>query len=111
MPTLHIEHPITDFEAWSTAFGRFADIRRRAGVRADRVQRRIDDPNYLVVDLDFDTADGAEAFLAFLNTRVWATPDNAPALAGTPRTMILQPAGADTPGVLLSCDVYTDIPL
>jgi len=24
MPTLHIEHPITDFGAWSSAFGRFA---------------------------------------------------------------------------------------
>lgn len=23
MPTLHIEHPITDFDTWNAAFGRF----------------------------------------------------------------------------------------
>jgi hypothetical protein len=33
MPTLHIEHPITDFDTWSSAFGRFAEIQRLAGVR------------------------------------------------------------------------------
>ena len=31
MATLHIEHPITDFETWTAAFERFADTRRRAG--------------------------------------------------------------------------------
>lgn len=33
MATLHIEHPITDFESWTAAFARFADARRQAGVR------------------------------------------------------------------------------
>jgi hypothetical protein len=89
MPTLHIEHPITDFETWSGAFNRFADARRQAGVRSHRVHRPIDDPNYVLVDLDFDTTEAAEAFLGFLTTTVWATPENSPALAGTPRTRIL----------------------
>lgn len=94
MATLHIEHRITDFETWTTAFDRFADVRRDAGVRSHRVQRPVDDPGYVVIDLDFDTTDEAMAFLGFLNTKVWAVPQNAPALAGTPETMILEPAGS-----------------
>ena len=45
-----------------------------------------------MIDLDFDTTDEAGAFLRFLNTKVWAIRENAPALAGTPETMILEPA-------------------
>jgi hypothetical protein len=37
MRTLHIEHPITDLDTWVAAFNRFADARRDAGVRAERV--------------------------------------------------------------------------
>jgi hypothetical protein len=89
---LHIEHPITDFDTWSSAFSRFSDARRQAGVRAHRIQRPLDDPNYVVVDLDFGTRAEAEAFLQFLKNQVWAHPENAPALAGNPHTMILEPA-------------------
>jgi hypothetical protein len=94
MPTLHIEHPITDFDTWSAAFNGVADVRRQAGVRAQRVQRPVDDPNYVVVDLDFDTTEEAEAFLRFLNDRIWGIRENSPALAGTPETMILETAAA-----------------
>jgi len=102
MPTLHIEHPITDFGAWSSAFARFAEARRQAGVRAQRVQRPAGDPNYVVIDLDFGTHGEAEAFLRFLQTQIGGVPGNAPALAGSPHTMILEPApataGATGPG-------------
>lgn len=91
MPTLHIEHAITDFDTWSSAFERFAGARRDAGVRAEQVQRPVDDPRYVVIDLDFDTTGAAEAFLRFLQTQIWAVAENAPALAGTPRTAILEP--------------------
>ncbi len=90
--TLHIEHPITDFETWAGAFARFADARRQAGVRAHRVQQPVDDPQYVVIDLDFDTAEEAAAFRSFLERVVWATPENAPALAGKPRTALLEAA-------------------
>jgi hypothetical protein len=92
MVTLHIEHPITDFETWSVAFARFADARREAGVRAHRVQRPVDDPQYVVVDLDFDTVAAAGAFHEFLTTVVWAVPENAPALAGPPHAVLLEAA-------------------
>jgi hypothetical protein len=91
MPTLHIEHAIVDFEIWSAAFDRFAAFRTQAGVLAHRVQRPVGDPKYVVIDLDFATATEAERFLAFLHEKVWSTPQNAPALAGTPRTAILEP--------------------
>jgi hypothetical protein len=92
MPTLHIEHRITDFSLWSSAFKRFGDARREAGVQAERVQRPIDNPDYVVIDLDFDTTDEAERFLQFLKTQIWGIAENAPALAGTPETMILESA-------------------
>ena len=59
-------------------------------MRAERIQQPVDNPGYIVVDLDFATADEASAFLGFLTEQVWAIPDNAPALAGTPNTMILE---------------------
>jgi len=91
MATLHIEHAITDLETWLSAFNQFADARRRAGVRVERIQQPVHNPTYIVVELEFGTADEAERFLRFLRDQVWATPENAPALAGTPRTMILEP--------------------
>lgn len=90
MATLHIQHPITDFDTWAAAFNRFADARRGAGVRAQRVQRPVDDPKFVVIDLDFDSAAEAQSFRGFLTTQVWANPENSPGLAGTPETMILE---------------------
>jgi hypothetical protein len=90
MATLHIEHPITDLDIWLSAFTAFADARRQAGVRAERIQQPVGDPKYIVVDLTFGTVDEATAFLSFLKETVWAIPENAPALAGSPDTMILE---------------------
>ena len=90
MPTLHIEHAIVDFDLWQTAFARFAQARAGAGVLRHRVSRPVDDPRYVVVDLDFTTVDEARAFLAFLREKVWSTPANAPALVGAPVTRILE---------------------
>lgn len=95
MPTLHIEHPITDLETWKTAFGRFAEQRARAGVTASRVRQPVDDPNFIVIDLDFDSIAQAEAFREFLRTTVWASAENAPALAGGPRADILDDVSVD----------------
>lgn len=90
MTTLHIEHPITDLNTWLAAFGRFAE----AGVRAQRVQHPVDDPNYIVVDLDFSTTAEARRLLAFLENRVWSSADSAPALGGTPQAKLLQAVAA-----------------
>lgn len=92
MSTLHIEHAIADFDRWHAAFQRFEDARARAGVKAQRIQQPVDDPHYIVVDLDFDTIDDAQRFLGFLRANVWSSPENAPALIGAPEAKVLQPA-------------------
>jgi hypothetical protein len=89
MHTLHIEHPIADFTMWKAAFDRLADKRKNAGVRQHRVQRPVDDPAYVLIDLDFGSSDEAEAFLEFLKSRVWSSREASPALTGAPQTKIL----------------------
>ena len=90
MATLRIEHAITDFETWRSAFDRFAEVRADRGVLATRVHRPLDDDQYVLIDLEFATADAASDFEEFLRTRIWSTPENAPALAGSPITRILR---------------------
>jgi hypothetical protein len=90
MPTLLIEHSISDFATWQQAFARFADRRRDGGVLAERVRQPVDDPGYVLVDLDFATLAQAQGFLQFLETRVWADRASSPALVGSPRTRIVE---------------------
>lgn len=96
MPTLHIDHAISDLTAWRNAFDPLSDIRRQAGVVHEVVRQPVDDPHRIVVDLDFDTAEHATAFLDFLQANIWAVPANSPALVGSPTAIIL-----DT---VLACD-------
>jgi hypothetical protein len=92
MATLHIEHGITDFPTWKAAFDRFAEKRQQAGVTAHRIHLLHDNPTYVVLQLDFQTIEQAQAFQQFLETRVWSTPSNSPGLAGTPRARVLDDA-------------------
>jgi hypothetical protein len=94
MATLQIEHPIRDYDMWRGAFNRLADVRSKAGVIGGRVHRPVDNPNYIVVTLDFDTTGHAVAFLDYLETQIWSSTQAAPALDGRPRTTILVPAPA-----------------
>lgn len=61
MATLHIEHAITDLDTWMGAFTAFAEARKGAGVRAERIRRPAGDERFIVVDLDFDSVDAARA--------------------------------------------------
>ena len=90
MVTLHIEHSISDFGTWRTAFDRFADQRQQAGVRGHVVRRPVDDLHHVSIDLDFAEVEQAVAFEPFLRTDVWADPAKSPALSGTPTTSILR---------------------
>ena len=89
MTTLHIEHPITDLATWLGAFNGFADARRGAGVRAQRVFQPSDDDKYIYIQLDFEDVAKAEAFKGFLETVVWTSRDASPGLDGTPQARIL----------------------
>jgi hypothetical protein len=89
MTTLRIEHAIHDYDQWKTAFASYQQARANAGVRSDTIRRPVDDPKYLMLDLEFDTADAARRFARFLEDEVWSSPASAPALAGIPRTRVL----------------------
>ena len=66
-----IEHPVPDYDRWKAAFDSDPVGRERSGVRRYRVMRDVDDhPNDVLIDLEFDTSGGAEAFLAAMRT-VW----------------------------------------
>jgi len=69
--TLKIEHPIVDFETWKAAFERDPARRKQSGVRRYRVFRPVDDPKYVIIDLDFDRASDAHAFLESMR-KVWS---------------------------------------
>jgi hypothetical protein len=90
MATLHIEHPISDLETWLSAFSRFEEARKGAGVRAQRVSQPVDDDKYIVVQLDFESEEAAAQFKGFLQSRVWSNPDASPALTGEPQARVLR---------------------
>lgn len=93
MYTLQIEHGIKDFGIWKAAFDRDPVNRTASGVIAHRISRPVGDPHYVVVELDFDSLDRAEALLANLQQNVWNSPTAAPALNGAPQTRIVESAG------------------
>jgi hypothetical protein len=89
MPILHIEHPITDLDAWLAAFRQFAPAREQAGVKSTHVWQPADDPHYIVINLEFESEAAAEHFRTFLREQVWKSPEASPALAGSPKAEIL----------------------
>ena len=89
MVTLRIEHAIHDYDTWQQAFDRFTGARANAGVRQYAIRQPADDPKFLTLDLEFDTAGQAEAFAGFLHSHVWSSPESSPALAGRPQTRVL----------------------
>jgi len=70
MYMLRIEHPVIDFDGWKKAFDSDPVGRKKSGVRRYRVLRPIDDPNYVMIDLEFDSAGQAEVLLKAMRA-VW----------------------------------------
>src|SRR3954454_12469541 len=90
MTTLRLEHAITDFATWKGAFDADPVDRPGNGVRAHRIHRPVDDPAYVLVDLDFDSVDAARAFEDALR-RLWAARTATPALDDArPRVTIVE---------------------
>ena len=91
MTVLRIEHAVTDYDTWKEAFDSDPVGRERSGVRSYRVLRRAGDPGYVMIDLEFDTSDAAQALLDAMR-RVWAGP--ARSLVSGPRAEIAEPVEA-----------------
>jgi hypothetical protein len=62
VPVLQIEHAVRDFDAWKATFDSDPLGREQGGVRQYRILQPIDDPNYVIVDLEFDNSVEADAF-------------------------------------------------
>ena len=92
MHLLQIEHPVSDFDTWKGVFDSFSDFRKRSGVRRYRVLQPTGDANYVIIELEFDSSSGAEAFLAALRRNVWSSREAAPTLPGEPQTRIVEAA-------------------
>ncbi len=66
MYILRIEHPVPNYDAWKKAYDSDPIGRARSGVRRHRVFRAVDDPLYVMIDLEFDSIKEAEGMLAAL---------------------------------------------
>ena len=74
MPILLIEHQVGDFDRWKlTAFDADPIGRVKSGVRRHRISRSVDDPNLVMIELEFDTKPEAEAMHTALRN-LWRNP-------------------------------------
>jgi len=76
MPILHIQHAVPNFESWRRAFESDPMDRKGSGVRRYHVHRSVADPNFVMIDLEFDTLAEAERLLERLRV-LWAGPGGA----------------------------------
>lgn len=70
MPVVRIEHSVPSFERWKQAFESDPADRKGSGVRRYQVLRLQNDPNFVMIDLEFDTTGEAEAFVLTMQ-RIW----------------------------------------
>lgn len=73
MPILRIQHAVPNFERWKRAFDSDPVDRKASGVRRYHIHRSLTDPNFVMIDLEFDTAAAAERLLENLR-HLWAGP-------------------------------------
>jgi hypothetical protein len=68
MYILQIEHEVFNFEGWKKAFENDPIDRKKAGVRHYNIFQQSDNPNYVVIDLEFDQLNEAENTLTALKS-------------------------------------------
>ena len=89
MTTLHIENTLHDFDSWKTTFDKYDRIRADNGVRSYRISRRPDDPQQIVIDLEFDDRSSAEAFTGVL-AKIWSSPQSQAELVSHSEPLLLE---------------------
>ena len=71
MYVLHIEHPVPDYANWKKAFDSDPVDRKKSGVLRYQVLRPVDDPKYVIIELEFATLAQAQGLLAAMRS-VWS---------------------------------------
>ena len=88
---LQIEHKVLNFREWRKAFERDPVNRKKAGVRCYKIFRPINDPDYVIIDLEFDNLTDAESTLIALRS-LWTKVEGK--IVTNPQTRILNLAEA-----------------
>jgi hypothetical protein len=88
MYILRVEHSVDDYAGWKKAFDSDPVGRRKFGVRRYQILRPVDNPNYVMIDLAFDTAKEAEALLATLRL-MWGRVESP--VMSDPKARIVEP--------------------
>ncbi len=70
MIVLQIEHPVPDYNNWKKAFDNDPVSRKQSGVKRYKIFRPTDNPNYVIIELEFDTLDEAKKLLEALQ-QLW----------------------------------------
>ncbi len=74
MHVLRIEHSVDDYDEWKKVFDSDPLGRKQSGVVRYRVLRAGDDPNLVMIDLEFASSDEAERMHAALR-ELWGRVD------------------------------------
>ncbi len=61
MTTLRIEHKISNYDGWRKAFDSDPINRKKSGVKRYRIYRPADNPDFVIIELDFDHFEQAQA--------------------------------------------------
>jgi len=85
---LRIEHPVPSYEEWKTAFDNDPLGREKSGVKSHRVLRALDNPNFVLIDLEFEAAGQAQAMHEALN-QLWSRAQGE-GLIGGPQARIVE---------------------
>jgi hypothetical protein len=88
MTVLRIEHGVPDYDGWRRAFDNDPLDRKGSGVVRYQVFRSVDDPNFVMIDLELGSTAEAEAMLARLH-QLWAGPGKA--VTQDPHARIVEP--------------------
>lgn len=73
MVILRIHHSVPNFDGWKRVFDGDPMDRKGSGVRRYQIHRSVGDPNFVMVDLEFDTLAEADRMLKRLHL-LWAGP-------------------------------------
>jgi hypothetical protein len=86
MTILQIEHNISDFDVWKKAFDSDPINRKKSGVVRYSILQPVNNPKYIMIDLEFDNLKNAEDSLVELQ-KLWGKVEGK--LMMNPKTRIL----------------------
>jgi ribosomal protein L35AE/L33A len=87
MLILQIEHEVLNFDAWKKAFEADPVNRKKSGVLGYKVFQKAENPNYVIVHLEFDNLKEAEDTLTALR-KLWENVEGK--ITISPQTTILK---------------------